>query len=380
MNRKCSAEQIKACIKRYSEGEKTEDIIKDVGVTKSTFYRWMKKYGPGTNQEGKKEFSLRQYRNLEQKVKRQESIIEILKTVECTVHDPLKVKLREMEKLYNQYSVHALCDAMNVDRGTFYNHMLRNQKENNSYAKRRDKLKDLIIDVYNEYNQILGAAKIAAVIRERGTKISVEMTRRLMREMGLISIRDGVKKVYESENLRYKNLVKQRFDVPKPNCVWVGDVTQFRYDNCTYYLSVVMDLFARRVVGFRIGTRNSTQLIKASLKMAYEARNPGKGMIFHSDRGSNYRSKTYCNYLKELDIKQSFSRAHMPYDNSVIESFFASMKREEVFRSKYHSVREMKASIAEYMRFYNELRPHENLKYKTPAQYEKEHTQICSKL
>lgn len=373
MNRKCNPEQIKEYVKRYFAGEQTSEIIREAGVSKSTLYRWIKVEQEARNKKKPTEFSLRKFRDLEQKVKRQAEIIEILKKVECTVQAPLQTKLREMEKLYSDYSVHALCNAMDVSRGTFYNHILRSKGDNSSYAKRRDELKDKIFEVYNEYNQIFGAAKISAVLRERGIKVSEEMTRILMRKMGLISMRDGAKDMYDHECRKYKNIIKQNFDDREPNRVWVGDVTQFRYEECTYYLSVVIDLFSRRVVGYKIGLRNSANLIKASFKMAYEDRKPEKGIIFHSDRCSNYRSKAYCEYLQKLEVQQSFSRAHVPYDNSVVESFFASLKREELYRTKYRSEREFKEGIEKYIVFYNEERPHATFRYKTPAQAEAEY-------
>jgi len=107
--------------------------------------------------------------------------------------------------------------------------------------------------------------------------------------------------------------------------------------------------------------------------MAYESRKPDPGLIFHSDQGSNYRSKAFGDYLQELGVKQSFSKPHTPYDNSVVESFFSSMKREKLYRTKFRSVRELKETVGKYMQFYNEARPHATLKYRTPVRYEAEY-------
>lgn len=95
-------------------------------------------------------------------------------------------------------------------------------------------------------------------------------------------------------------------------------------------------------------------------------------MLFHTDRGSNYRSKTFCEYLSSLGVTQSFSRAYVPYDNSVMESFFASLKKEELYRTKYRSEKEFRAVVGEYMKFYNEKRPHAKNGYKTPSKKEEE--------
>ena len=104
--------------------------------------------------------------------------------------------------------------------------------------------------------------------------------------------------------------------------------------------------------------------------MAYHDRQPVEPLVFHTDRGSNYRSKTFCALLKSLGVTQSFSRAHIPYDNSVMESFFSNLKREELYRTKYRSEKEFRAAVDKYMIFYNEQRPHAKNGYKTPLKKE----------
>ena len=142
----------------------------------------------------------------------------------------------------------------------------------------------------------------------------------------------------------------------------------------------MIDLFARKVVAYKTGYRNSTQLLKATVKQAVEKRNPSKGMILHTDRGGNYRSKAFAEYLKSVGIVHSFSRAYVPYDNSVVESFFSNLKREELYRTKYHSERELRKAIDDYMVFYTEKRPHAKLKYKTPNQKELEYAEKVKEL
>ena len=126
-------------------------------------------------------------------------------------------------------------------------------------------------------------------------------------------------------------------------------------------------------VGYRIGYNNSTQLTKSTFKNAYEARRPDDGLIFHTDNGTNYRSKRFVMYLKSLNVTQSFSRAYVPYDNSVMESFFSNLKREELYRKKYCSEKEFRTAVDSYIKFYNLERPHAANKYKTPAQKKAEY-------
>ena len=169
---------------------------------------------------------------------------------------------------------------------------------------------------------------------------------------------------------RKENILNQEFNTTHPNEVWVSDVTYFKYKNKTIYICVIIDLFARKVIACRVSHKNSTQLTKSTFKMAYELRQPDKDLLFHSDRGSNYISKTFMDYLKSLGVKQSFSRAHIPYDNSVCESFFGGMKREELYRTNYKSEKELQQSIKNYIEFYNTKRPHTLLRYRTPDKTE----------
>lgn len=363
-----SSEEKASAIARYLEGgESVLSISTDTGISRSSLYAWIKEE---RNTADIVEFSLKNFRIMVNRVSRLEGIIEILQRVNCTVSSPLEAKLPAMEELYSRYSVHMLCDALQVPRGTFYNYIFRNKRDNTWYAKRREELRIRIQEIYDESNQIFGAGKIAAVMKEEGCQVSQEMVRKLMREMGLLNIRQDAKKVYEKERLSIKNHLNQQFDVTKPNEVWVSDVTYFCCKDIKYYICAIIDLYARKVVGYRVGKKNSTQLVKSTFKQAYESRKPESGLTFHTDRGSNYRSYAMCSYLRELGVVQSFSKAGVPYDNSVMESFFSSLKREELYRTKYRSETEFRAAVDKYMVFYNERRPHTKNGYKTPMKLE----------
>ena len=230
-----------------------------------------------------------------------------------------------------------------------------------------------IQEIFDENHQIFGAEKIAAVLKSKGIKTSTKMVRELMRDMGLVSIRQVSKSLYNDETRKHKNYLNQEFDPDAPNKVWVSDITYFKCNEKSYYICVIIDLYARKVIGYKVGKKNSTQLIKSTLKQAYESRLPDSSLIFHSDRGSNYCSKTLNDYVKSLGFVRSFSRPYVPYDNSVIESFFASMKREELYRKKYRTEPDLYQAIDDYIEFYNTRRPHSKIQYKTPEQKEREY-------
>ena len=150
----------------------------------------------------------------------------------------------------------------------------------------------------------------------------------------------------------------------------MSDVTYFKTRTSIFHICVILDLFSRKIVAYKIRTRNNTRLIKSTFKLAYKSAKPKDGLLFHTDRGENYQSNTFMTYLKSVNIEQSFSRAHIPYDNSVVESFFANFKREELYRRKYRSDAEFKRSVNKYINFYNTERPHKNNDYKTLPQKE----------
>ena len=366
-------EKKQEAIDRFISGESAAAILTDIGIPKSTFYNWVRIYQEEQAELNRKTVDIRNFHLLENKVARLETIIEILKSASCTPKSPLKQRLYAAEQLYGEYNIHVICDAFDIPRGTFYNHVLRNKRDNTWYAKRREELRLQIQEIYDESNQIFGAAKIAAVMKSNGIKVSDEMVRTLMRDMGLVSIRQSAKKLYEDECRKYKNHLNQEFDVSRPNEVWVSDVTYFRYGKSAYYICVIIDLFSRMVIAYKIGKNNSAQLVKGTFQIAYKTRQPDSNLTFHTDRGSNYRSKIMNDYIRSLNITQSFSRAYVPYDNSVMESFFSSMKREELYRTKYRSETDFRKSVDEYIIFYNTKRPHRKLQYKTPKQKEEEY-------
>ena len=371
MKKTYTSEQKQAIIECYiSGGETYLQISEDTGIAKSTFYSWLKKYNIEKETAKKKTVNFRNFMLLENKVARLENMVDILKSVGGIEDIPLRKKLYLAERFYNEYSVHLICETLDIPRGTFYNHILRNKKDNTWYAKRKEELRIRIQEIYYENRQIFGADKIAAIMKNEGIAVSTEMVRKLMREMGIGSVRQSAKKLYENESKKHKNYVNQQFDTHAPNEVWVSDVTYFKFNEKAYYICVVIDLFSRKVISYKVGKKNSTQLVTSTLKMAYEERKPSSSLTYHTDRGFNFCSRGMAEYIKSIQITHSFSRPYVPYDNSVVESFFASLKREELYRTKYRSESEFMLAVSDYMDFFNTKRPHRKLQYRTPEQKE----------
>lgn len=189
-----SIEEKQALVARYQAGESVAEICADTGVARSTFYTWIKPYTTTTADSGHV-VSQQEFIKMKQRIQKLEQKVEILQKVGCTVSAPLQEKLQELAKLYGQYSVHALCEALCVSRGTFYNHIFR-RKEITAYDKRRAEMKEHIKVAFDESNQRFGANKIAAVLSAQGISTSPKYVRELMQEMGLQSITQYSKRDY----------------------------------------------------------------------------------------------------------------------------------------------------------------------------------------
>lgn len=364
--------QKKAIVARRESGESICSLCSEFDIPHSTLYRWCKTYKVDIIANGTP-FTAREINQMQNRIAKLNNIIAILKTVNCTVSAPLRERLIALESLYGQHDVYTLCEALDVDRGTFYNHIRRNKRENAWFAKRREEYRQIVREVFDEYHQVLGSEKIRAILVERGHKVSAKFIASIMRECSLYSVRATAKSDYLRLNALEspKNRIKQKFTAHSPNRIWVSDVTCFKIKDKYYYICVILDLFSRKVVAYTISKKNSTRLVTSTFKQAITERGCSLTLIFHSDRGSQYLSHTFQQLLQEYKVKQSVSAPGHPHDNAVAESFFASLKRENLYRKEYKSENAFRAGISEYIQFYNEKRPHRLLKNRTPHQFEK---------
>lgn len=168
-----------------------------------------------------------------------------------------------------------------------------------------------------------------------------------------------------------ENVLQRQFQTDAPNRAWVSDVTCFKINGRYLYVCAILDLFSRKIIAHRISPRNSTYLITSTFRQAFQRRNAPQSLIFHSDQGAQYTSKTFRKLLRMNKVVQSFSKSGQPHDNAIMESFFASMKREELYRTHYKSEQQFIKSVDTYIEFYNTRRPHSTLNYKTPDLFEK---------
>ena len=220
-----------------------------------------------------------------------------------------------------------------------------------------------------------GTRRIAAEITAHGTPCGRFKAKTLMKLAGVAAKQKKKFKVTtdSKHNLPVaQNLLNRQFEVCEPDRVYVSDITYIWTQEGWLYLAVVIDLFSRQVVGWSLKNRMTTSLIMGALRMAIWHRQPGKGLLFHSDRGSQYCSKKFQKMLNNHNMISSMSRKGNCWDNSVAESFFGSLKTERVYWTNYMNRENAKSDIVDYIEmFYNSNRRHSYLGYVSPKEFEK---------
>ncbi len=285
MQRKHYTEEEKnAVMSQYAacEGE-VKTMLAELGIPKSTFNQWLREYDVRYGCNSKCDFTPRNFRNILRRNDHLEDLLAVLNDSYCSPNASLSERLLEAERLYKNYNVHLVCEALKISRGSFYNHIKRNKRENAWYFLRREELRKEIQDIFYSTGETYGARKMAAALRQRDISASVHLVRELMAEMGLISVRVYSNYLYNKEFGKYKNYLNQNFEVDAPNKVWVSDITYFKYKEKPYYICVILDLFSRKAIACCVGRNNTTYLTKRTFKEAYNYRQPGDGLIFHSD-------------------------------------------------------------------------------------------------
>jgi putative transposase len=225
------------------------------------------------------------------------------------------------------------------------------------------KLRALVNEKHKLSNGSAGSRSIAAMVSQDGINLSRYRARRLMKDLGLVSCqlpKHAYKKALQP-HVAIPNYLSRQFDVKAPNQVWCGDVTYIWTGKRWSYLAIVMDLFARKPIGWALSRSPDSNLTKQALNMAYELRGHPNGVMFHSDQGSHYTSISFRQNLWRLQIKQSMSRRGNCWDNAPMERFFRSLKSEWVPTTGYSSFNEAQVSITQYIvEYYSENRPHQH--------------------
>jgi putative transposase len=232
-----------------------------------------------------------------------------------------------------------------------------------------------IEDIHKASRGTYGSPRVLAQLKGLGFKLSKSRVERLMKKHGIRAKTRRKFRVTTDSKHSFPvapNILERNFSPAEPNAAWGGDITYLRTKEGWLFLAVIIDLFSRQVVGWSMGERITRELTLNALRMALNRRNPGEGLIHHSDRGSQYACADYQKLLKARKIICSMSRKGNCWDNAVVESFFHSLKTECVYWEEFETREQARKRIFEWIEvFYNRQRIHSTLGYLTPIDFEK---------
>jgi putative transposase len=270
------------------------------------------------------------------------------------------------------YPVTVLCRVLRLSTSGFYVWLNRPPSKQ---ATATAILQAAIKVAFDDSRCTYGSPRVHAELVAHGWKVSKTRVEREMRKLGLLARRPKKFRVTtDSTHTKpvAENALDRKFEASQPNQVWTTDITYVWTREGWLYLSVIIDLFSRRVVGWATANHMRTSLVLNALHMALGRRLPDAGLLHHSDRGTQYASTLYRDALAKLDIVCSMSRKGNCWDNAVSESFFSTIKHELIHRHDWGSRAAASLAIAEYIEcFYNTRRRHSYLGFRSPAEHER---------
>ena len=274
-----------------------------------------------------------------------------------------------------QSAVSIACEVLEVSASGYFIWQRRREASRPGPAGRQSDeallahMRAIHVEVKGEY----GWPRMHKELLARGIRVGKDRVRKLMQQHG-IKARTKRKFVVTTDSKHSlpvaPDLVQRRFNPEAPNRLWSGDITYIATDEGWLYLAAVIDLFSRQVVGWSMQAHMQTSLVKDALTMAWFRRRPEAGLIFHSDRGSQYCSHEFQAALSGWEMRSSMSRKGNCWDNAPTESFWGRLKTASLYGRKFATRREAMEAVLDWMAFYNHRRLHSTLGYLSPMQYE----------
>ena len=266
-----------------------------------------------------------------------------------------------------EVSIRRLCDLAGVGRTWYYTHPAPDETASRDVALRAA-IEDLVL-AFPGY----GYRRVTKQLQRDGWRVNHKRVWRIMRAEALLCQlkRRFITTTDSSHGLRrYPNLIANRV-VERPNQVWQADITYIRLPTGFVYLACILDSYSRRCVGWALSRTIDTDLTVAALALALATRQPAPGLIHHSDQGVQYASMAYVTRLEEVGVQISMAATGNPYENAKAESFFKTLKTEEVYLNDYRSFQEAEANLERFIEeVYNHKRLHSSLGYRPPAEFE----------
>lgn len=274
----------------------------------------------------------------------------------------------EAEK--KEYPVRMLCRMLQVSPAAYYRWTHRSSERANKDLEMRAR----IVQIHSESGSTYGAPRITEHLRGEGEICNRKRIARLMLQEQLSGLRRPRFRRSPRATDDVPDLVKRAFHATAPNLLWMADVTQIATAEGWLFFAAVVDAFSRRVVGWAMGDTVDTELVMSALDMAIQQRRPERGLIHHSDRGGPYISLAFGDALRDSGIRRSFGAAKTCFDNAAMESFFATLKKDLVYRRRLFPTKaEARWEVFAYVEaFYNRRRIHSYLNYLAPAAFEQD--------
>ncbi|MDQ0353093.1 transposase InsO family protein [Alkalibacillus filiformis] len=282
------------------------------------------------------------------------------------------MKYEFIDQHRNEHTVLKMCVVLGVSKSGFYEYKKRKNNSETERKKHERLLREAIRVSFYESKEVYGSPRVHADLVAQGFTVSIKTVANYMRDMGLQAKQPKRSRSTTQSNHHYKtykNHINQDFKVESPNEIWTTDITYIPTLEGFVFLNVIIDLYSRRVISYRVDDHMKVNLTTEALQDAMNNRQPEPGLIHHSDRGSQYCAHAYTEILLNQEAIISMSRKGNPYDNACAESFFGSMKTEMptlIFGSKVDAIDE----VHDYIVFYNRRRRHSALDYMTPEEYE----------
>ncbi len=271
-----------------------------------------------------------------------------------------------------------ICSALELPRSSWYH---QNKRKAKVFTQKELRLHRRVKELFNVSRGSLGSRQLVKKLAIEGIKATRTKVRKIMKIHSLKVIQRVAYKVTtkrKHSDLVADNLVNMDFNPIQPNSVWAGDVTYLRTCEGWCYLAIVMELHSRKIIGWHIDKYMTAELVIKAMQMAINLRQPPKGLVFHSDRGSQYTGKRFRKLLKKNNIKASMSGKGACWDNAVVERFFGSFKNEWLLKVIHLTRESMKIDVQKYIRYYNHERLHTTLGDLTTVAYEKRNLKVSN--
>ncbi|NTG90506.1 IS3 family transposase [Agrobacterium rhizogenes] len=351
-------------------GYPVAEVSQRLGVSQHSLYEWKKKFA-ASNAKGSGE--VEEIKRLKHELARVTEERDIPKKSGRVFRQGCKVKYAFIALHRLQFSVRTMCRLLRVHPSGFYAWLKNPLSRRTSEDKRQT---DLLQKAWEESGKVYGYRKLHDDLLDQGEMCCPNRVARLTRLAG-IKARIGYKRrpgIYGGRpSVAIGNTLDRQFDVAAPDKVWVTDITYIRTCEGFSYLAVVIDLYSRRVIGWALQGRQTTDVVLQALLMAVWRRKPKDKVLIHSDQGSQFTSMDWASFLKHHNLVHSMSRRGNCHDNAVAESFFNLLKRERIRRKVYRSRDEARQDVFDYIEmFYNPKRKHVRNGMLSPVEFEKQ--------